>query len=98
MNKVLQAILSVLKTDFGYLFTAVSGAFSIVLSEVPDDEIEIMHGAMNVAADSLKAGRTVEETWSDVLNFVARQQLQELSKVAEHLVLAFIHGAAAKSA
>jgi hypothetical protein len=93
MSDFFNSLWNVIKTDFGYIFTGVSAAFSLVISEIPDDEVAIMHGAMGVAADSIKAGRSAEETFSDVLNYVAKQEIQELSKVAEHLIQAFIASA-----
>ena len=38
------------QTKFAFLFTAVSGVFNTILSEIPDDEISILHGAMSTAA------------------------------------------------
>lgn len=93
MSDFFNSLWTILKTDFGYIFTGVSAAFSTIISEIPDDEIAIMHGAMNVAAESIKTGRTPEECFSDVLNYVQKQEIQELSKVAEYLVQAFIASA-----
>ncbi len=92
MDSFFKGLLSLFQAGFEYLFTAVSGAFNVILSEVPDDEIAIMHGAMDLATQKMHAGATTEETWTAVLNFVAASELQELSKVGDHMLQAFIHG------
>lgn len=94
---ILNSMWTLLKDELNYVYSAVSGAFSVILSEVPDDEIAIMKHAMALAAQSLKDGRTVEETWTATLNFVAGSELKELSTVGEHLMLAFIHAVAPKA-
>lgn len=94
----LKSVLALLESGFAYIFSAVSGAFNVVLSEIPDDEIAIMHGAMALVTQKLHDGASVEETFTAVLNYVAASEKQELSKVAEHFVLAFIHGLDAKRA
>lgn len=91
---LLDKIWTFLKTEFTYIFTAVSGAFNTILSELPDDEIEILHGAMVTAATSLKNGRTAEEAFSDALNYLQQQEIKELSKVGDLLLQAFIHASA----
>ncbi len=95
--KLLDTVITFLKTEFDYLFTAVSGIFTTIVSEIPDDEIAILHGAMNTAADSLKAGRSAEEAFSDALNFLQQQELKELSKVGDLLLQAFIQATAPKA-
>jgi hypothetical protein len=91
----LDSIWSILKTDFAYLYTNVVGVFSTILSEVPDDEIAILKGAMEIAGASIKAGRTAEETFSDCLNYVQQQEIKEFSKVTELFLQIFIHKATA---
>lgn len=93
MSDFFESLWQILKTNFGYIYTGVSAAFSTILSEIPDAEIAIMHGAMNVAADNIKAGKSAEECFTAVLNYVETQEIQELSKVAEHLIQAFIASA-----
>lgn len=92
---LLTTVLTLLETKFTFLFTAVSSIFATILSEVPDDEITILHGAMTTAAASLKAGRTAEEAFSDALNWLQQQEIKELSKVGELLLQAFIAATAA---
>ncbi len=84
---------NIIKAEFGYIYTNVSAAFNMIISEVPDDEIAIMHGAMDVGLASIKAGRSFDEAFSDVLNYVQKQEIQELSKVTEYLVKAFLASA-----
>lgn len=94
---LLATITTFLEAKFAYLFTAVSGIFNAIISEIPDDEIAIMHGAMQKASDSLKAGRTAEEAFTDVLNYVEQAELGELSKLGEQLLQAFITATAPKA-
>lgn len=86
----LSTVLTFLETKFQFLFTAVSGIFAAILSELPDDEIAILHGAMTTVANSLKAGRTAEEAMTDALNFIEAQEKGELSKLGSQLLAAFI--------
>lgn len=95
---LLATVLTFLETHFGFLFTAVTGIFNVILSELPDDEIAILHGAMTTVANSLKAGRTAEESFSDALNYVETQEKGELSKVGNQLLQAFITATAPPAA
>lgn len=92
----LKSILSLLQTGADFLFSAVTGSFNFILSEIADDEIAIMHGAMSLASQKLHDGASVEETWTAVLNYIAGSEKQEVSKGAEHFLQAFIHGLDAK--
>jgi hypothetical protein len=94
----LKSVLALLKTGVDFLYSAVTGAINVVLSEVPDDEIAIMHGAMALVAQKMHDGATAEETWTAVLNYVAASEKQEVGKVTEHFLQAFIHGLDAKRA
>lgn len=96
MPNILETALTFLKTEFSFLFTAVSGIFSTIISEIPDDEIAMIHGAMGIAAASLKAGRTAEEAFSDALNWLQQQEIKELTKLGEQLLTAFITATAPK--
>lgn len=87
---LLATILTFFETKFAFLFTAVSGAFNVIISEIPDDEIAILHGAMTTAANSLKTGRTAEEAYTDVLNYIQQSEKKEISKLGDQLLQAFI--------
>lgn len=87
---LLDTILAFITSKFAYVFTAVSGAFATILGEVPDDEIAILHGAMVLAAQDLKNGKSPEQTFTDTLNYVGAQEKGELSKLGEQLLQAFI--------
>lgn len=94
---LLQTVIGFLKAEFQYIFTAVTGVFNTILSEIPDDEIAILHGAMKVAADALHAGRSAEEAFTDALNYLQQQEMKELSKVGDLLLQAFIQATAPKA-
>lgn len=98
MNNILATILTLLETKFAFLFTAVSGIFNTLISEIPDDEIALLHGSMTVAANSLKSGRTAEEAFSDALNWLQQQEVKELSKLGDQLLQAFITATAPPAA
>jgi hypothetical protein len=87
---LLTTLLAFLETKFAFLFTAVSGVFNTIVSELPDDEIAILHGAMVLAGNDLKAGKSAAETFTDTLNYVGAQEKGELSKVGSQLLQAFI--------
>lgn len=87
---LLSIVLTFLEAKFAFLFTAVTGIFNTIISEIPDDEIAILHGAMTTVAASLKAGRGAEGAYTDALNYVAASEMQELSKVGDQLLQAFI--------
>lgn len=93
----LATVLTFLETKFEFLFTAVSGIFNTILSELPDDEIAILHGAMTTVANKLKAGGTAEESYTAALNYVAAQEMAELSKLGDQLLQAFITATAPKA-
>jgi len=95
---LLSVALTFLENRFSFLFTAVTSIFNTILSEIPDDEIAILHGAMATAASSLKAGKTVEQSYTAALNYIAAQEKQELSKLGDQLLQAFITATAPASA
>lgn len=97
MQSFLTTVLTFLKTEFAYLFTGVSAIFNAVISEIPDDEIAILHGAMTTAATSLSNGRNAEEAFSDALNYLQQQEIKELSKVGDLLLQAFIQATVPKT-
>lgn len=88
--KMLTTVLTFLETNFAFLFTAVSGIFNTIISELPDDEIAILHGAMTTAANDLKNGGDVETAFTAALNYVSAQEKAELSKLGNQLLQAFI--------
>lgn len=94
---ILSTVLTFLETKFAFLFTAVSGIFNTIISEVPDDEIAILHGAMTIAANKLKAGGTAEEAYTATLNYVESAEKGELSKLGDQLLQAFITATATKT-
>lgn len=94
---LLSTVLTFLETKFAFLFTAVTGIFNTILSELPDDEIAILHGAMTTVATSLKAGRSAEESYTDALNYVEQAEKGELSKVGDQFLQAFITATAPKA-
>ena len=96
--QLLTTILNFLETKFAYVFTAVTAAVNAILSEIPDDEIGILHGAMLAAGSKLKSGGTAEEALTAALNYAQGQEIAELSKVAMSFLDAFIAATAAKAA
>lgn len=95
---LLATVLTFLETKFAFLFTAVSGIFNTIISELPDDEIAILHGAMTTAANALKAGQSAEDAFTASLNYIQTQEKQELSKVGNQLLQAFITATAPPTA
>lgn len=83
-------ILLFLETNFSFLFTAVTGIFNTILSEIPDDEIAILHGAMNAVSTKFEAGGTAEEAFTAGLNFAEAAEVGELSKLGRELLQAFV--------
>lgn len=90
-------ILALLVSDALSLWTKVSTSLNLIINELPDDEIAILHGSMQTAATSLKNGRTAEEAFSDALNYLGTQEKGELSKVGNQLLQAFITATGAKA-
>lgn len=86
----LDSIWTLLKAKFAYAFTNVSATINALLSEIPDDEIAIFHGAQTVFADAIKAGKSwgdaVAETWT----YAENQEQAELGKVSNLLLQAFM--------
>lgn len=83
-------IVTFLETKFAFLFTAVSGIFSTILSEIPDDEIAILHGAMSAASANLAAGGTYETAFTAGLNYAETAEGVEFSKLSTQLLNAFV--------
>ena len=92
----LDKIWTFLKTEFGYVYTSVAGIFNTILSEIPDDEIEILHGAFNAAADKLKAGASAEEAMTEGLNYLEAAEVAEGKKLLRDLLGAFVTATAPK--
>lgn len=90
MNAILNVIGTFFKSLGLSLWTAVSGALTTVLNEVPDDEIAIMHGAMSQFSNDLAAGKSWGEAAADVWTYVQNQEGKELGKVANLFLQAFI--------
>lgn len=86
----LESIWTMLKTEFAYVFTNVSATINALLSEIPDDEIEIFHGAQQVFADALKAGKSWGDAVAEAWTYAENQEKAELGKVANLLLQAFM--------
>lgn len=86
----LDKIWTLLKSEFDYVFTNVSTSIQALLSEIPDDEIEIFHGAQTAFADALKAGKGWGEAVADTWTYVSNQEGAELGKVSNLLLQAFM--------
>lgn len=86
----LASIWALLKSDALSVWSRVSATFNIILGELPDDEITIFHGAQTTFTAALQAGKgwgdAVAETWT----YVENQEGQELSKVSNLLLQAFM--------
>ena len=86
----LESIWAMLKADALSIWSRVSATFNTLLGELPDDEINIFHGAQTTFAGALQAGKgwgdAVAETWT----YVENQEGAELSKVANLLLQAFM--------
>ena len=93
----LNKIVAFLHTEFDYLFTSVSAIFNTILSEVPDDEIAILHAAMQAVAAKLAAGASYEEALTEGLNTVGTGEIAELSKLGRELLQAFTTATAPKA-
>lgn len=83
-------LLNTLKADALSIWSRFSGAMNIILGELPDAEIGILHGAFQTAGDKLAAGGSAEEAMTAALNYIETQELKELSKVGKALLDAFI--------
>jgi hypothetical protein len=90
-------LLALLVSDALSIWTKVSTSLNLIINEIPDDEITILHGTMQTAATSLQNGRSAEEAFTDALNFLQTQEKKEMSKLGEQLLQAFIAGTAAKA-
>jgi len=93
----LNKIVAFLHTEWDYVFTSVSAIFNTILSEVPDDEIAILHAAMKAAAAKLMAGGSYEEALTEGLNTVGTGEIAELSKLGRELLQAFVTAMAPKA-
>ncbi|HEX4861720.1 MAG TPA: hypothetical protein VFV07_10820 [Rhizomicrobium sp.] len=86
----LESIWAMLKADALSIWSRVSATFNTLLGELPDDEINIFHGAQTTFTGALQAGKgwgdAVAETWT----YVENQEGAELSKVANLLLQAFM--------
>jgi hypothetical protein len=91
---LLSKILPFLETVFSYVYTSVAGAFHTILSEIPDDEIAILHGAMSAASSKLKSGGSIEEAITAGLNYLEAAEVQECKAVLRALLEAFVNAAA----
>lgn len=86
----LDSIWSMLKAEFAYVFTNVSATINALISEIPDDEIEIFHGAQNVFVDAIKAGKSWGDAVAEAWTYAENQETAELGKVANLLLQAFM--------
>jgi len=94
---LLSKIWTFLVTEFAYVFTNVAGVFTTILSEIPDDEVAILHKAMKAAGDALLAGKSAEEAFTVGLDTLALQEVGEGSKLLRELLQAFVTATAPKS-
>lgn len=72
------------------IWSKVSGTFTMILNEIPDDEIAILHGAMDQFSADLKAGKSWGDAAADIWTRVKNQEGKELSKVANLFLQAFV--------
>jgi len=86
----LESIWTMLKTEFAYVFTSVTATINALISEIPDDEIEIFHGAQRVFADALKAGKSWGDAVAEAWTYAENQEKAELGKVSNLLLQAFM--------
>ncbi len=93
MSDFFENLWTTLQTKFSYLFTGVSAAINIVLSELPDAEVDMIHGAINVGLAAIKAGKTFEQAWTEALNYAQQQEVQIFSTVGEHFIKAVLASA-----
>lgn len=86
----LSTILAFLQSEALSIWSKVSGAFTTILNEVPDDEIAILHGAQTQFTNDLAAGKSWGEAAADVWTYVKNAEGAELSKVSNLFLQAFI--------
>lgn len=87
----LTKIAAFLKSEWDYVFTAVSGVFSTILSEIPDDEIAIIHASMqrleaNLTSGKMTPGEAVADTWT----YAVDAEGKELTKLGNLALQMFI--------
>lgn len=94
---LLTTILNLFVSEALSIWSKVSGALTTIVNEIPDDEVTILHDAMNAAAEALKGGASVEEAFTAGLNTFAAEEKAELSKVGMALLQAFVYATAPKN-
>jgi len=86
----LDTILAFLKSEALSLWSKVSGVFTTILNEIPDDEIAILHAAQTQFSADLAAGKSWGEAAADVWTYVKNAEGAELSKVSNLFLQAFV--------
>lgn len=86
----LSAILAWLTSEALSLWSKVSGAFTAIINEIPDDEVAILHQAQAQFTADLAAGKSWGEAAADVWTYVKNAEGAELSKVSNLLLQAFL--------
>lgn len=91
---LLETILNLFLSEVLSIWSKVSGAFTTIINQIPDDEVKILHDAMAAASAKLQAGGTAEEAFTEGLNTFAGEEKAELSKVGTALLQAFVYATA----
>jgi hypothetical protein len=90
LSGILNAVLSFVEAEALSVWSKVSGSINVILNEIPDDEITILHNVMAKFADDLKAGKPAGEAAADAWAVLANAEGGEVSKVTQAVLDVFI--------
>lgn len=90
MNAFLQTVVDWLKAEALSIWSKVSGVFTLILNELPDDEVQILHDAVKQFSDDLHAGKTPGEAAANAWAVASNEEGKELSKLGNLLLQAAI--------
>jgi hypothetical protein len=76
-------------------WSKISGSLNVIVGQVADDELQIVHDEYNQFLSDMKAGKSAGEAAADVWTRTLNSEKAELSKVANLILQLLIapHGA-----
>lgn len=79
------------------IWTRFSGTLFDIISEIPDDEVDIAHGAALTFTQAVDAGKSETDSLNAMWAYIAASEKKELSKVTGLLLQAFAASTAQKA-
>lgn len=90
LSGLLAALAQIFSAQLASIASALTGTFSLVVTELPADEQKILHDAMASALADAQGGKPIDAILSDAWNTFYAEERGEASKIGRQLLGAFV--------